>query len=42
MSESIQIRLHKTILRPAVTYEAETWTLTGTIEKKTSSFKHAA
>ena len=27
------IRLHKTIIRPAVTYGAETWTLTSTVEK---------
>ena len=30
---SIKIRLYKTIIRPAVTYEAESWTLTNKIEK---------
>ena len=29
----IQVNLYKTIIRPAVTYGAETWTLTNRIEK---------
>jgi hypothetical protein len=33
--QSIKIRLYKTIIRPAVAYGAETWTLTSKIEKKT-------
>ena len=33
ISQSIKIRLYKTIIRPAVTYGAETWTLTNKIEK---------
>jgi hypothetical protein len=33
ISQSIQIRLYKTITRPTVTYGAETWTLTNKIEK---------
>jgi hypothetical protein len=33
ISQSIKIRLYKTIIRPAVTYGAETWTLTSKIEK---------
>ena len=28
ISQSIKIRLHKTIIRPDVTYGAETWTVT--------------
>jgi len=35
ISQSIKIRLYKTIIRPAVTYGAETWTLTSKIEKMT-------
>ena len=31
--QSIKIRLYKTIIRPAVTCGAETWTLTNKIEK---------
>ena len=31
--QSIKSRLYKTIIRPAVTYEAETWTLKNKIEK---------
>jgi hypothetical protein len=34
ISQSIKIRLYKTIIRPAVTYEAETWTLKNKTEKK--------
>ena len=33
LSQSIKIRLYKTIIRPAVTYGAETWTVTSRIEK---------
>jgi len=33
ITQSIKIRLCKTIIRPAVTYGAETWTLTSTVEK---------
>jgi len=33
ISQSIKIRLYKTIIRPAVTYGAETWTLTNKTEK---------
>jgi hypothetical protein len=33
ISQSIKIRLYKTIIRPAVTYGAETWTLTSKMEK---------
>ena len=33
ISQSIKIHLYKTIQRPAVTYGAETWTLTSKIEK---------
>jgi hypothetical protein len=33
ISQSIKIRLYKTIIRPAVIYGAETWTLTSKIEK---------
>ena len=33
ISQSIKIRLYKTIIRPAVPYGAETWTLTSKIEK---------
>jgi hypothetical protein len=33
ISQSIKTRLYKTILRPAVTYGAEIWTLTRTTEK---------
>ena len=33
ISQSIKIHLYKTITRPAVTYGAETWTLTSKIEK---------
>jgi hypothetical protein len=32
-SQSIKICLYKTIIRPAMTYAAETWTLTSKIEK---------
>jgi plasmid maintenance system killer protein len=32
ISQSIKIRLYKTIIRPAVTYGAETWTLTSKTE----------
>jgi hypothetical protein len=31
--QSIKLRLYKTIIRPAVTYGAETWTVTSKIEK---------
>ena len=34
ISQSIKVRRYKTIIRPAVTYGAETWTLTSKIEKK--------
>jgi hypothetical protein len=34
ISQSIKIRLYKTIIRPAVTYGAETWTLTSKTEKR--------
>ena len=33
ISQSVKIRLYKTIIRPTVTYGAETWTLTSKIEK---------
>ena len=33
ISQSIKICLYKTIIRPAVTYGAETWTVTNKIEK---------
>ena len=33
ISQSIKIRLYKTIIRPAVTYAAEKWTLTNKREK---------
>jgi len=33
ISQSIKIRLYKTIIRSAVTYGAETWTLTSKTEK---------
>jgi hypothetical protein len=33
ISQSIKIHLYKTIIRPAVTYRAETWTVTSKIEK---------
>jgi hypothetical protein len=33
VSQSIKIRLYKMIIRPAVTYGAETWTLTSKTEK---------
>jgi len=33
ISQSIKIRLYKTIIRPAVTYGAETWTVTSKREK---------
>jgi hypothetical protein len=33
ISQSIKIRLYKTIIRPAVTCGAETWTLTSKIKK---------
>ena len=33
VSQSIKICLYKTIIRPALTYGAETWTLTSRIEK---------
>jgi len=33
ISQSIKIHLYKTIIRPAVTYGAETWTVTNKIEK---------
>jgi len=33
ISQSIKIRLYKTIIRPAVAYVAETWTLTNKTEK---------
>jgi hypothetical protein len=32
ISQSIKIRLYKTITRPVVTYRAETWTLTSKME----------
>jgi hypothetical protein len=32
-SQSIKIDLYKTIIRPAMIYGAETWTVTSTIEK---------
>jgi hypothetical protein len=31
ISQSIKIHLYKTIIRPAVTYGAETWTVTSKI-----------
>ena len=34
ISQSFKIRLYKTIIRPAMTYGAETWTLTSKTEKK--------
>ena len=33
ISQSIKVRLYKTIIRPAATYRAETWTLTSKTEK---------
>jgi len=33
ISQSIKIRLYKTIIRPTVIYGAETWTVTSKIEK---------
>ena len=33
ISQSIKIRLCKTIIRPVVTYGAETWTVTSKMEK---------
>jgi len=33
ISQSIKIRLYKTIIRPAVTYGAQTWTVTNKTEK---------
>ena len=33
ISQSIKIRLYKTVLRPAVIYGAETWTLTNKTER---------
>ena len=33
ISQSVKIRLYKTIIRPAVIYGAETWTVTNKIEK---------
>ena len=33
ISQSIKTRLYKTVIRPTVTYAAETWTLTNNVEK---------
>ena len=33
IAQSIKIRLYKTIIRPVMTYGAETWTLTSKMEK---------
>ena len=33
ISQSIKTRLYKTVIRPTVTYGAETWTLTNKVEK---------
>jgi hypothetical protein len=33
ISQAIKVRLHKTIIRPAVTYRSETWTVTNKNEK---------
>ena len=33
ISQSVKIHLYKTIIRPTVTYGAETWTLSSKIEK---------